>query len=38
MQLGYSLWDRRGGFWNEGNGVISASCRHIWKSNIVIKK
>jgi hypothetical protein len=36
--LGYSLWDRTGGFWNMGNGQISASCRHQWKSNIVVKK
>lgn len=37
-RLGYSLWDRRGGFWNKGNGKISASCRHIWKTNVVVKK
>jgi hypothetical protein len=37
--LGYSLWDRTGGFWNMGKGKgISASCRHMWKSNVVIKK
>ncbi|CAB5218009.1 Winged helix-turn-helix DNA-binding [uncultured Caudovirales phage] len=39
MALGYSLWDRTGGFWNMGKGKgISASCRHMWKSNVVIKK
>lgn len=37
-RLGYSVFDRRGGFWNKGNGVISPSCRHFFKSNIVIKK
>jgi len=38
-QLGYSLWDRSGGFWNRGKGKgISASCRHTWKTNIVVKK
>jgi len=38
-QLGYSLWDRKGGFWNRGKGKgISAECRHMWKTNIVIKK
>lgn len=38
-QLGYSLWDRSGGFWNRGKGKgISASCRHMWKTNIVVKK
>jgi hypothetical protein len=37
--LGYSLWDRKGGFWNKGKGKgISADCRHMWKTNIVIKK
>jgi hypothetical protein len=39
QQLGYSLWDRKGGFWNRGKGKgISAECRHMWKTNIVIKK
>jgi hypothetical protein len=39
QQLGYSLWDRTGGFWNRGKGKgISASCRHMWKTNIVVKK
>lgn len=37
--LGYSLWDRKGGFWNKGKGKgISADCRHMWKTNIVVKK
>jgi predicted transcriptional regulator len=37
--LGYSLWDRKGGFWNKGKGKgISAECRHMWKTNIVVKK
>jgi len=39
QKLGYSLWDRKGGFWNRGKGKgISAECRHMWKTNIVIKK
>lgn len=37
--LGYSLWDRKGGFWNKGKGKgISADCRHMWKTNILVKK
>lgn len=36
-RLGYSVWDRRGGWWND-NGRISASCRHRWVSNIVKRK
>jgi ribosomal protein S25 len=36
-RLGYSVWDRGGGWWNN-NGRISASCRHEWKTNIVTRK
>jgi hypothetical protein len=36
-RLGYSVWNRRGGFWNN-NGTIEPHCRHLWKSNIVVKK
>ena len=36
-RLGYSVWDRRGGWWND-NGVASESCRHQWKTNIVTRK
>jgi ribosomal protein S25 len=36
-RLGYSVWDRGGGWWNN-NGKISASCRHEWKTNIVTRK
>jgi hypothetical protein len=32
-RLGYSVWDRKGGFWGH-----KPYCRHKWKSNIVIKK
>lgn len=32
-RIGFSVWDRRGGWWGE-----SPTCRHIWKSNVVIKK
>lgn len=37
-RLGYSVWDRRGGWWTMPNGQHSPSCRHIWKSNIVTRK
>ena len=37
-RLGYSVFDRRGGWWTEPNGSHSPSCRHIWQSQIVVKK
>lgn len=37
-RLGYSVWDRRGGWYTEPNGNHSPSCRHIWKSNVVTRK
>jgi hypothetical protein len=37
-RVGYSVWNRRGGFWNQGNGVITPYCRHVWKMNLVVKK
>ena len=37
-RLGYSVFDRRGGWWTEPNGEHSPSCRHIWQSQIVVKK
>ena len=36
-RLGYSVWDRKGGWWND-DGKISPSCRHRWVSNIVKRK
>jgi hypothetical protein len=36
-RLGYSVWDRRGWWWND-NGVASESCRHEWKTNVVTRK
>jgi hypothetical protein len=36
-RLGYSVWDRKGGWWND-DGRISESCRHKWVSNIVTRK
>jgi DNA-binding MarR family transcriptional regulator len=37
-RVGYSVWDRRGGWWTEPDGEHSPSCRHIWNANIVLKK
>lgn len=37
-RLGYSVFDRGGGWWTMPNGEASPSCRHTWMSNIVIKK
>lgn len=32
-RLGYSVWDRRGGFWGH-----KPYCRHTWKQHVVVKK
>jgi hypothetical protein len=37
-RVGYSVFDRRGGWWTEPNGTHSPSCRHNWQSQIVVKK
>jgi hypothetical protein len=38
-RLGYSVWDRRGGWYTKpGTNTHSPSCRHEWKSNIVKRK
>lgn len=37
-RLGYSVWDRRGGWWTMPNGDHSPTCRHKWVSNIVKRK
>ena len=36
QRLGYSVFTRAGGFWNN-NGVIEFHCRHAWIKNVVIK-
>jgi hypothetical protein len=33
LRLGYSVWDRRGGWWGD-----DPQCRHIWVSHVVVKK
>jgi hypothetical protein len=37
-KLGYSVFDRRGGWWTRPNGEHSPSCRHRWLAQTVIKK
>lgn len=38
LRLGYSVFDRGGGWWTMPNGVHSESCRHEWRQNVVVKK
>lgn len=33
QRVGYSVWDRKGGFWGH-----KPECRHRWVANVVIKK
>lgn len=37
-RLGYSVWDRRGGWLTLPNGEHRPYCRHNWKANIVTRK
>ena len=38
-RLGYSVWDRKGGWYTKpGTNIHLESCRHEWKSNIVTRK
>ena len=39
QRLGYSVFDRAGGWWGQGAGKpASPSCRHEWRRNVLIKK
>ena len=38
MIMGYSVWDRCGGWWTEPDGTHSPQCRHEWKANLVKRK
>jgi hypothetical protein len=38
MRLGYSVFDRCGGWWTMPNGTRSEQCRHQWVSNLVTLK
>jgi len=37
-RLGYSVWDRRGGWWTHADGQKTPFCRHSWVSNLVKPK
>ena len=37
-RLGFSVFDRGGGWWTMPNGQHSPQCRHKWVSHIVVKK
>ncbi len=37
-RLGYSVWDRRGGWLTMSNGEHRPYCRHEWRANIVKRK
>ncbi len=37
-RLGYSVWDRRGGWFTEPNGNHRPYCRHRWQIKIVTRK
>ncbi len=37
-RLGYSVFDRRGGFWRHSDGTTTPYCRHNWQSNVLVKK
>ena len=38
QRLGYSVWDRRGGWFTEPNGDHRPFCRHRWEVKIVTRK
>ena len=38
LRLGYSVWDRRGGWYTQPDGERRPYCRHDWKSNVVLRK
>lgn len=37
-RVGYSVWDRRGGWFTQPNGEHRPYCRHRWQVNIVKRK
>jgi hypothetical protein len=36
--MGYSVWNRRGGWYKTKSGVNRPQCRHVWEQQIVIRK
>jgi len=37
-RLGYSVWDRRGGWFTQPSGIPRPSCRHQWNALTVLRK
>lgn len=37
-RVGYSVWDRKGGYWNDTRNPNKEECRHEWKVNLVKRK
>jgi hypothetical protein len=37
-RFGYSVFDRGGGWWTKPSGYHSPSCRHEWRSNVLVRK
>jgi DNA-binding Lrp family transcriptional regulator len=38
LRLGYSVFDRNGGWWTDPRNPKPAQCRHEWRRNVLIKK
>jgi len=38
IELGYNVFERRGGWWNHGDGVKTPYCRHVWVAEYVKAK
>ena len=38
VRLGYSVWERRGGWYTMSDGEHRESCRHIWSSKLMVAK
>ena len=36
--MGYSVWNRRGGWYHTPSGVNLPQCRHVWEQQLVIRK
>jgi hypothetical protein len=36
--MGYSVWNRRGGWYHTPSGVNRPQCRHVWEQQLVIRK
>jgi len=36
--MGYSVWNRRGGWYHTPSGVNRTQCRHVWEQQLVIRK